>query len=51
MNPALHTKAKDGAALARAVANEIGASSPVAKAAAALAADCLELAVSLAAIA
>ena len=46
MNPALHTKAKDGAALARAVANEIGASSPVAKAAAALAADCLELAVS-----
>jgi hypothetical protein len=46
MYPALHTKAKDGAALARVIASEIGASSPVAKAAAALAADCLELAVS-----
>jgi hypothetical protein len=46
MNPALHMKARDGAEIARAVAREIGASSPVAKAAAALAADCLELAVS-----
>ena len=45
MNPALDKKAKDGAAIARSLANEIGAGSPVAKSAAALAAECLELAV------